>query len=120
LLISQVCNDQEFERYKSDSIVSDRALREIYLEPFRIAQAASDPKCYMCVTNCYNVHTRAAYNRLNGTHCTENRYLLEGILRKEWGFKGLVMSDWTAVGSSAESILAGTDLEMPLVTVARI
>ena len=77
------CNDQEHERMGVDSIVSQRALREIYLMPFQIAQRDASPWCYM-----------TAYNRINGLHCSENPKLLQAILRKEWGFDGMVMSDW--------------------------
>lgn len=83
-----VGNEQEFERFSNDSIIPDRALREIYLEPFRIAEAEAKPKCYM-----------TSYNSVNGMHCSESKWLLDGILRKEWGFDGMVMSDWTGVYS---------------------
>ncbi|KIP12792.1 glycoside hydrolase family 3 protein [Phlebiopsis gigantea 11061_1 CR5-6] len=101
-------NDQEFERFSIDSIVSERALREIYLKPFQIALKDANPWAFM-----------TAYNRLNGTHCSENKHLLDNILRKEWGFKGMVMSDWTGTYSTAESIQAGMDLEMPGPTTMR-
>lgn len=78
-----VANDQEHERQSVDSVVSERALREIYLMPFMIAQRDAKPWCYM-----------TAYNRVNGTHASENPRLLKEVLRKEWGFDGLVMSDW--------------------------
>ncbi|TNY19798.1 glycoside hydrolase family 3 protein [Rhodotorula diobovata] len=97
-----VANDQEFERFSSDSVVSQRALREIYLEPFRLAVKHSSPKSFM-----------TSYNRLNGTHCSEHKELLDGILRGEWGWNGLVCSDWTGVVSVDESIKAGLDVEMP-------
>ncbi|KAK4688194.1 beta-glucosidase, partial [Tremellales sp. Uapishka_1] len=103
-----VGNEQEFERFSSDSIVSQRALREIYLEPFRIALRESKPECFM-----------SSYNRVNGTHVSESRQLIEGVLRKEWGFDGVVMSDWSGVYSIAESIQAGVDVEMPGPTVMR-
>ena len=67
----------------SDSIVSERALREIYLLPFQLAQRDSQPGCYM-----------TCYNKVNGLHASENPRLLQGVLRGEWGFDGLVMSDW--------------------------
>ena len=76
-----------------------RALREIYLEPFRLVMKhtqASPPRCWM-----------TALNPVNGTHASESRFLLEDVLREEWGFKGLIMSDWTGVYSTAESIKAG-------------
>ncbi|BGP37406.1 hypothetical protein JCM10450v2_001316 [Rhodotorula kratochvilovae] len=97
-----VTNDQEFERFSADSVVSQRALREIYLEPFRLAVKHSNPKSFM-----------TSYNRLNGKHCSENQELLDGILRGEWGWNGLIMSDWTGVYSVDESIKAGLDVEMP-------
>ncbi|EJU05925.1 hypothetical protein DACRYDRAFT_127572 [Dacryopinax primogenitus] len=97
-----VCNDQEHERMASDSLLSERALREVYLKPFMLAQKYADPWCYM-----------TSYNRINGLHCSENERLLTDILRKEWGYEGLVMSDWYGVYSLVKSIKAGLDLEMP-------
>lgn len=85
-----------------DSIIAPRALREIYLRPFQIALKKSKPQAFM-----------TAYNKLNGTHCSENGWLLEELLRKEWGFDGLVMSDWFGTYSVSESINAGLNLEMP-------
>jgi beta-glucosidase len=81
-----VCNDQEHERQAVTSIVTERALREIYLMPFQIAQRDSKPKCYM-----------TSYNRVNGEHTSESMKLLQSILRDEWGFDGMVMSDWYAL-----------------------
>ena len=78
-----VCNDQEHERVAVDTVVTQRALREIYLLPFMLAARDSSPAAIM-----------TAYNKLNGTHCSEHRTLLEGILRKEWKWDGMVMSDW--------------------------
>jgi beta-glucosidase len=78
-----VCNDQEHERQAVDSILTERALREIYLMPFQIAQRDAKPWAYM-----------TAYNRVNGLHVSENPRLLKKILRGEWGFDGMVMSDW--------------------------
>ena len=78
-----VCNDQEFERMSADSVLSQRALREIYLEPFRLAMKYSNPWGIM-----------TAYNRINGKHVSENEFILKDVLRKEWGFDGFVMSDW--------------------------
>lgn len=97
-----LANDQEHERMGQDSIIAPRALREIYLRPFQIAQARSQPWAYM-----------TSYNKLNGTHCSENKWLLNDLLREEWGFDGLVMSDWMGTYSVAEAINAGLDLEMP-------
>lgn len=78
-----VANDQEHMRNSADIIVSQRALREIYLLPFQIVVADSNPGAVM-----------TAYNRLNGTHVSERKDLLQGILRGEWGAKVLTMSDW--------------------------
>ncbi|EJD35757.1 beta-glucosidase [Auricularia subglabra TFB-10046 SS5] len=97
-----VCNDQENARHGSDSILSARALREIYLMPFMIAQRDAKPWAVM-----------TSYNRVNGTHASENPELLHEILRGEWGYEGLVMSDWFGVYSVDHSIKAGVDLEMP-------
>ncbi|KAI0034128.1 glycoside hydrolase family 3 protein [Vararia minispora EC-137] len=95
-----VANDQEFERF--------RALREIYLKPFQIAIRDSNPWALM-----------TSYNRVNGLHVSENPWLLQDILRKEWGYEGMLMSDWIGVYSTSESIKAGLDLEMPGPTVMR-
>ena len=78
-----VCNDQEHERRCQDSRVSERALRENYLMPFMIVQRESKPGCIM-----------TAYNKVNGVHASENFKLLQDVLRKEWGYSGMVMSDW--------------------------
>jgi beta-glucosidase len=78
-----VCNDQEHERMAVSSIVTDRALREIYLLPFMIAIALGNPGAIM-----------TAYNKVNGLHASESSQLLHDILRGEWGWDGLVMSDW--------------------------
>jgi len=95
-------NNQEFRRMTIDAQVDERALREIYLASFEIAVRGAQPWTVM-----------AAYNRLNGTYCCENRWLLNEVLRKDWGFKGLVMSDWGAVNDCVEGLRAGLDLEMP-------
>jgi beta-glucosidase len=76
-------NDQEHERMAVNCIISDRALREIYLLPFQIAVRDSKPVAFM-----------TAYNKVNGTHASESPFLLQNILREEWGWSGLVMSDW--------------------------
>ncbi|KAL4881051.1 putative beta-glucosidase I [Aspergillus karnatakaensis] len=103
-----VCNDQEHERQSVNAIVSEQALREIYLLPFQIAQRDSKPLAYM-----------TAYNKVNGTHASEHTGLIDGVLRKEWGFDGLVMSDWFGLYSTTEAIQAGLDLEMPGPTYIR-
>nr|OQO21929.1 hypothetical protein B0A51_13029 [Rachicladosporium sp. CCFEE 5018] len=102
------CNDLEDKRLSSNSILTERALREIYLMPFQIAQRDAKPLCFM-----------TAYNLINGTHASENLKLLQHILRDEWAFDGLVMSDWFGVYSTSEAIKAGLDLEMPGPTYIR-
>lgn len=78
-----VCNDQEHERMAVNSIVTQRAIREIYLLPFQQALKICDAACIM-----------TAYNKVNGLHASENKAIIDDILRKEWGWKGLIMSDW--------------------------
>src|SRR6478672_205327 len=96
------CNEAESGRYEGDSIVDERALREIYLVPFELAIAEGGALGVM-----------SAYNRVNHTYCSEHRHLLADVLRGEWGFAGFVVSDWYAKGSTTGSALAGLDLEMP-------
>lgn len=95
-------NNQETRRMTVDSVVDERTLRELYLKNFEIAIKKGNPDAVMC-----------AYNRLNGTYCCENNTLLTDILRKEWGYNGLVMSDWGATNIRPDGIKAGLDLEMP-------
>src|SRR5215472_7354625 len=98
-----VCNDQEFERFTISSQVRERVLREIYLQPFQTAVREAQPWTIM-----------AAYNLLNGIPASEHAYLLTEILRHEWGYEGVVVSDWfLSVKSTAASVNAGLDLEMP-------
>ena len=94
-------NNQEQYRMYSDSVVDKRALYEIYLKPFKIALQAQ-PAAVMC-----------AYNKLNGTYCSESAYLLKSVLRDEWKYDGAVISDWGAVHNRADSLSAGLDLAMP-------
>ncbi len=96
------CNNQEFKRFVSDSILDERTLREIYLTPFEIAVREGKPKAVMC-----------AYNKINGVYCSDNGELLTGILRDEWGFDGLVMTDWAAMHDRIAALRAGCDLNMP-------
>lgn len=96
-----VANDQEHRRSYISAEVSEKALREVYLVPF---EAAVEAGCMAVMTG---------YNRVNGTFCSENRFLLQEILREEWGFRGCVMSDWTGTHSVWGSLEAGLDLEMP-------
>lgn len=95
-------NNQETLRLQSDSIVDQRTLREIYLTAFEMAVKQAQPLTVMC-----------AYNMLNGTFCSDHVRLLRGILREEWGFTGLVMSDWGALNDKLSAYRAGLDLEMP-------
>ena len=96
-----VCNDQEHERMGVNSIVTERALREIYLMPFMLAVKNARPAAVM-----------TAYNKVNGLHASESELLID-ILRKDWKWEGLVMSDWFGTYSTSEGINAGQDLEMP-------
>jgi beta-glucosidase len=95
-------NDAEFERNTINSVIDARALREIYLVPFELAVREGGALGVM-----------TAYNRLNGTHCAEHEELVTRILRGEWGFEGLVLTDWFSAGSTLGSAGAGVDLEMP-------
>ena len=97
-----VANEHETGRMYADSIVDERTLREVYLRPFEIAVHEADPWTIM-----------ASYNRLNGEYCVESRRLLREILVEEWGFRGIVMSDWLAVNDRVASIAAGLHLQMP-------
>lgn len=102
-------NNQEYGRRVNDSVVDMRALREIYLAAFERVVKQSKPCAVMC-----------AYNKLNGEYCNQNKWLLTDVLRKEWGFDGLVMSDWGATDDRAKGIAAGLDLEMPQGDVAPV
>lgn len=95
-------NEQETLRLSVDEIVSERALREIYLKPFEIAVKESKPRAVM-----------TAYNKVNGHHADSQPFLLQQVLRGDWGWNGLVMSDWGGVNSTAAALNAGLDLEMP-------
>jgi beta-glucosidase len=95
-------NNQEFERMYGSSEVDERTLREIYFPAFEMAVKEAKPWTVMC-----------SYNRINGTYSSENPWLLNEVLRDEWGFDGLVMSDWGAVSDRIAGIAAGLDLDMP-------
>lgn len=96
------CNSQEKARMVSDSVVDERALREIYLSAFERAIKKSKPWSIMC-----------SYNKINGVYAAQNKKLLTEIARDEWGFDGVVVSDWGAVNNIVADIEAGLDLEMP-------
>lgn len=95
-------NSQEMKRMTSNSIIDDRALREVYLRAFEKAVKKSQPWMVM-----------NAYNLLNGTYCSENDWLQNKVLRDEWGFEGAVVSDWGAVNDRVGGLNGGNDLEMP-------
>lgn len=96
------CNNKEASRYFGDSLVDERALREIYLKAFEPIIKEGKPQTVMC-----------SYNKVNGKYASENPFLLNEVLREEWGFNGLVMSDWGAVNDRVEGLKCGLDLEMP-------
>lgn len=95
-------NNQETRRLIGDSVMDERTKRELYLAAFEKVVKQARPWTLMC-----------AYNKLNGTFCSENKELLTDILRDEWGYDGLVMSDWGAVSDRVKGVEAGLDLEMP-------
>jgi len=95
-------NESEFERMTIDTVVDERTLRELYLLPFEMA-----------VREGGSLGIMTSYNRLNGLYNAESRWLLQGILRDEWGFEGFVVTDWYAAGTTEGAAAAGLDLEMP-------
>ena len=96
------CNNQESFRWVQDSIIDEDTLRNIYLKAFEIVVANTDVDCIM-----------ASYNLINGIYSCQNEHLLKDILRDEWGYKGVVMSDWCAISELIPSIQNGLTLEMP-------
>lgn len=95
-------NSQEYKRQNGDSQIDDRTLREIYLTGFEIAVKEGKPGTVMC-----------AYNKINGVHCSDSKKLLTDILRTEWGFDGMVVTDWGALNDRIKGFQAGCDLNMP-------
>ncbi len=95
-------NSQEYRRMVTDSVVDTRALREIYLYAFEETVRRAKPWAVM-----------TAYNKVNGTYASENKQLLTDILRAEWNFDGITITDWGAVNDIVESLKAGLNLEMP-------
>lgn len=100
-------NNRETARCMSDSVISERTLRELYLPAFESIVKNSAPASIM-----------TSYNKLNGVYCNESKELIEGILRREWGFQGLVISDWGGTYNRVQSVKAGADLEMPACAVS--
>ena len=96
-----VCNDSETARDTMNVVVDERTLREVYLLPFEFAAAAG----------CAGM--LAAYNRVNGDYCAEQHHILTEIVKSEWGYPGVIMSDWFGTHSTAPTLAAGLDLEMP-------
>lgn len=95
-------NSQELRRMAMDAVVDERTLREIYLTGFEIAVKEGKSKAIM-----------SSYNRVNGTYANENKHLLTDILRNEWGFDGMVVSDWGGSNDAVKAVEAGANLEMP-------
>lgn len=95
-------NNQEYHRMSASSEVDERTLREIYLAAFETPIKEAKPKTVMC-----------SYNRINGVFASEDPWLLDEVLRKEWGYEGYVMSDWGAVNERVPGLKAGLELEMP-------
>lgn len=95
-------NSQEYSRFNSNSVIDSRTLNEIYLRAFEIAIKEGNPSTVMC-----------AYPKLNDVHCSDNKKLLTDILRKKWGFKGAVVTDWGGLNDRIEGFKAGCDLSMP-------
>ena len=101
-------NNEEFERHRIDEAIDERTLQEIYFPAFKAAVQEAGVWAVM-----------SAYNKVNGTYCAENPFLLQDTLKREWGFKGFVVSDWGSTYSTVATVNAGMDLEMPGGDVAR-
>ena len=100
------CNNQETDRYHTSSELDEKTLRELYLKPFELVVKTAHPGAVM-----------AAYNKIGGVYCANHKDLIEGVLRGEWGFDGIVMTDWLATGKGQAdecgAINSGVDLIMP-------
>lgn len=96
------CNNQENARQISDSIVDERALNEIYIKSFKVVIEESNPYSIMC-----------AYNKVNGTYCSENTYILKDTLRNKLNYNGVILTDWGAADDRVLGLKASLDLEMP-------
>ena len=101
-------NGREHNRFYGNSVADERAMREVWLRGFEMAVKEAKPYTVM-----------AAYNKVNGTHAAQSSALLEDILRRDWGFDGVVMSDWGGIANRPAALLAGCDLEMPGQVAAR-
>jgi beta-glucosidase len=97
-----IANNSEFDRHNTDSVIDERAMREIYLPAFEAAVKEARVGAIM-----------DSYNLTNGQHMSQNKYLLSEVVKKEWGFDGLIMSDWSGTYDGVEAANAGQDLEMP-------
>ncbi|KAJ2958519.1 hypothetical protein NQZ79_g5927 [Umbelopsis isabellina] len=97
-----VCNDTEFQRDSISSDIKERPLRELYFAPFQQAIREANPGCIM-----------TSYNKINNVFAADNKYIIQDVLRGEWKYDGLVMSDWFGTRSVVECVEAGVDLEMP-------
>jgi beta-glucosidase len=97
-----VANDAENQRTTLSVDVDEQTLREIYLLPFQLIMKLADPWCFM-----------TSYNKVNGTYVADSERLIQDVLRDEWGFEGVVMSDWMGTYSTARGVNAGVELEMP-------
>lgn len=95
-------NNQEFKRFNGNSQADERTLRELYLPAFETVIKAAQPETVMC-----------SYPRVNGVHASDNQWLLTDVLRREWGFEGLVVTDWGALCNRVAAMRAGCDLSMP-------
>lgn len=91
-------NSQEYRRFTSDGVLDERTLRELYLTAFEIAVKEGRPSTLMC-----------AYPKLNGVHCSDNRWLLTEVLRDQWGFDGAAVTDWGAMNDRIAAFQAGCD-----------